>query len=37
MQQAVEFAENSPWPEVNSVFDDLYATPTPGVLNGRRS
>jgi TPP-dependent pyruvate/acetoin dehydrogenase alpha subunit len=37
LQQAVEFAENSPWPELNSVFDDLYATPTPGMLNGKRS
>jgi TPP-dependent pyruvate/acetoin dehydrogenase alpha subunit len=37
MQQAVEFAENSPWPEINSVFDDLYATPTAGMLNGKRS
>ena len=36
MQQAVEFAEGSPWPDVNSVFDDLYATPTPGMLNGKR-
>jgi TPP-dependent pyruvate/acetoin dehydrogenase alpha subunit len=38
MQQAVEFAENSPWPDVPSVFDDLYATPLPPgtSLNGRR-
>jgi TPP-dependent pyruvate/acetoin dehydrogenase alpha subunit len=37
MQQAVEFAENSPWPDVNSVFEDLYASPAPGALNGKRS
>jgi len=37
LQQAVEFAESSPWPEVNSVIDDIYATPTPGMLNGNRS
>ncbi|MGO9062974.1 MAG: thiamine pyrophosphate-dependent dehydrogenase E1 component subunit alpha [Candidatus Binataceae bacterium] len=38
LQQAVEFAETSPWPEVNSVFDDLYATPPPSrALNGSRT
>jgi TPP-dependent pyruvate/acetoin dehydrogenase alpha subunit len=36
LQQAVEFAENSPWPTAESVLSELYATPTPVGLDGKR-